>query len=67
MRRFVALLGLILLLSACEKKNPNLEPPAPYDGKMVGHHKFDGGESDPYQRKGGEGGEGAEAAPAKSE
>ena len=60
MRRLAALLFLsALALSACsEKKNPNYDPPPPYDGRTVGHHKFDGGSSDPYGKssEGGEGG-----------
>jgi hypothetical protein len=61
MRRLAALLIILALaLSACEKKNPNTDPPPPYDGRTVGHHKFDGGGTDPYGKssEGSEGGEG---------
>jgi hypothetical protein len=63
MRRLFALLCMVMLLSACEKKNPNLEPPPPASDKQVDHHHFDGGETDPYARKGDK----AEAAAAKAE
>ena len=67
MRRLLVLLGLVLLLPACEKKNPNYEPPPPYDAKVVDNHRFDGGATDPYQHQGGsESGESSsDAAPAK--
>ena len=68
MRRLAALtLVVMILLNGCEKKNPNYEPPAPYDGRVVGHHKFDGGGSDPYGKGGAEGGEGAKGGEAKGE
>lgn len=60
MRRLLYLLIFAsLALTACEKKNPNTEPAPPYDGRTVGHHKFDGGGTDPYGKstEGGEGGE----------
>lgn len=63
MRSLFAVLCMILFLSACEKKNPNTEPPAPYNEKAVDSHRFDGGDTDPYVRKGDK----AEAAPAKAE
>ena len=66
MRRLLVLLSLVLLLPACEKKNPNTEPAPPYDGRTVGHHKFDGGSTDPYG-KSSEGGEGGEAKGAKGD
>jgi hypothetical protein len=58
MRRLLALLLLLMLaLNACEKKNPNTDPPPPYDGRVVQHHKFDGGGTDPYGKSSeGEGG-----------
>ncbi|MES2200852.1 MAG: hypothetical protein V4498_01225 [candidate division FCPU426 bacterium] len=68
MRRLAALSAMVLLLlmqAACEKKNPNTEPPPPFSDKPVGHHRFDGGESDPYSGKGNGGDSGAEAAPEK--
>jgi hypothetical protein len=61
MRRLALLIALMSLgLGACEKKNPNYDPPPPYDGKPASHHKFDGGATDPHSKpaEGGEAGEG---------
>jgi hypothetical protein len=68
MRRLAAfLLLLTLAVNACEKKNPNYDPAPPYDGRPVGHHKFDGGNTDPYGKaaEGGEGGGEAKGAEGK--
>jgi hypothetical protein len=62
MRRLAALLMfLVLALNACAKKNPNTEPPPPYDGGVVGHHRFDGGSTDPYSKSKDSEGGGSEA------
>lgn len=63
MRRLAAiLLVLSLALAACGKKNPNTDPPPPFDPKPASHHKFDGGASDPHTKadasEEGSGGEG---------
>jgi hypothetical protein len=66
MRRIAALLMfLALAMNACEKKNPNTEPPPPYDGNTVGSHKFDGGSTDPYSKSKDSGGGEAQGGESK--
>ena len=50
---FAMLLGLAFL-SACKKErhDDNARPPAPSSDKAVQNHRFDGGESNPYNRPG---------------
>jgi hypothetical protein len=70
MRRLAALLLLLsLALNACEKKNPNYDPPPPYDDSAVGTHKFDGGATDPYAKgtDGGDSGDSSDQAPKGGE
>lgn len=59
----LALLAGLSLLAACKPPNPhdNTRPPEPASDRHVQHHRFDGGETDPYHKPGGEDGGGGAA------
>jgi len=46
------LLGSALLSSCKENPHDNARPPAPSSDKAVQTHRFDGGESNPYNKPG---------------
>ena len=62
----VLMLGSAVLASYKENHHDNARPPAPSSDKAVQNHRFDGAETNPYNRPGEKDGD-AEGGEAKAE